>query len=68
MEPLYYFEIDKPDALRKTGVSKEHRADPIVQMGLFMDADGVPISYRLFPGNTNDCKTMLPMLSEAKEA
>jgi len=64
----YYFEIDKSDALRRTGVSKEHRTDPIVQMGLFMDADGIPISYRLFPGNTNDCKTMLPMLSEAKEA
>jgi transposase len=64
----YYFEIDKQDDLRKKGVSKEHRPDPIVQMGLFMDADGIPLSYGLFPGNTNDCETLLPMLVEAKEA
>lgn len=63
----YYFEIDKPDELRKKGVSKEHRPDPIVQMGLLMDADGIPISYALFPGNTNDCVTLLPMLDDAKK-
>ncbi|MDR1514189.1 MAG: hypothetical protein LBS45_00710 [Synergistaceae bacterium] len=40
----YYFEIDRPDGLRKKGVSKEHRRDPIVQMGLFMDTIGMPIS------------------------
>jgi hypothetical protein len=39
----YYFEIDEPDELRKKGVSKEHRPDPIVQMGLFMDTMGMPI-------------------------
>ena len=64
----YYFEIDEQDNLRKKGVSKEHRPDPIVQMGLFMDADGIPLSYGLFPGNTNDCETLLPMLAETKEA
>jgi len=64
----YYFEIDEQDYLRKKGVSKEHRPDPIVQMGLFMDADGIPLSYGLFPGNTNDCETLLPMLAETKEA
>lgn len=53
----YYFEIDKPDNLRRKGVSKEHRPDPIVQMGLFMDTMGIPVSYKLFPGNTNDCST-----------
>lgn len=63
----YYFEIDDPDELRKKGVSKEHRPDPIVQMGLFMDADGIPMSYGLFPGNTNDCETLLPMLDEVKK-
>jgi len=64
----YYFEIDEQDDLRKKGVSKEHRPDPIVQMGLFMDADGIPLSYGLFPGNTNDCETLLPMLAETEEA
>jgi transposase len=62
----YYFEIDKQDELRKRGVSKEHRPDPIVQLGLFMDTKGIPISYRLFPGNTNDCETLHPLLSELK--
>ena len=64
----YYFEIDDADDLRKKGVSKEHRPDPIVQMGLFMDTDGIPLSYGLFPGNTNDCETLLPMLAETKDA
>ncbi len=62
----YYFEIDEQDELRKKGVSKEHRPDPIVQMGLLMDTKGVPISYDLFPGNTNDCETLLPVLSKVK--
>jgi len=62
----YYFEIDAPDELRKKGVSKEHRPDPIVQMGLLMDTKGIPISYDLFPGNTNDCETLLPVLSRVK--
>ncbi|KUK63097.1 MAG: Transposase IS4 family protein [Desulfotomaculum sp. 46_80] len=60
----YYFEIDKPDELRKKGVSKEHRPDPIVQMGLFMDTMGLPISYRLFPGNEPDKTTLIPILTE----
>lgn len=62
----YYFEIDEEDALRKKGVSKEHRPDPIVQMGLFMDTKGIPIAYRLFSGNTNDCETMYPHLQDIK--
>jgi len=62
----YYFEIDEQDEFRKKGVSKEHRPDPIVQMGLFMDTKGIPISYRTFPGNTNDCETMYPYLKEIK--
>jgi transposase len=64
----YYFEIDEQDDMRKKGVSKEHRPDPIVQMGLFMDTDGIPLSYGLFPGNTNDCETLLPMLAETEDA
>ena len=58
----YYFEIDETDELRKKGVSKEHRPNPIVQMGLFMDAAGLPITFQLFPGNTNDCLTLRPNL------
>ena len=63
----YYFEIDEPDELRRKGVSKEHRPNPIVQMGLFMDNKGMPISYGLFPGNTNDCKTMIPSMTVIKQ-
>jgi transposase len=63
----YYFEIDEPDELRKKGVSKEHRPDPIVQMGLFIDNFGMPISYGLFPGNTNDCETMTPIMLGIKK-
>jgi transposase len=60
----YYFEIDEQDEMRRKGVSKEHRPDPIVQMGLFMDIDGIPITYRLFPGNTPDKITLIPMLGK----
>ena len=62
----YYFEIDEQDEMKRKGVSKEHRPDPIIQMGLFMDTMGIPISYKLFPGNTNDCETVRPMLAELK--
>jgi len=62
----YYFEIDKPDELRCRGVEKNHRPDPIVQMGLLQDANAIPINYRVFPGNTNDCLTMLPVLKDLK--
>lgn len=49
-------------ALRKKGVSKEHRPEPIVQMGLFMDEAGIPVSFNLFPGNTQDKTTLTKML------
>jgi len=62
----YYFEIDEQDTLRRKGVSKEHRSDPIIQMGLFEDSDGIPISYKLFPGNTNDCETLIPQTRELR--
>lgn len=62
----YYFEIDKQDELRKKGVSKEHRTDPIVQMGLLLDKLGLPITYKLFPGNTNDSQTLMPTLANIK--
>ena len=62
----YYFEVDEPGGLRQKGVSKEHRKSPIVQMGLLQDSGGIPIGYRLFPGNTPDPCTMLPVLEGMK--
>ena len=63
----YYFEMDGEDeeGLRKKGVSKEHRPEAVVQMGLLLDAEGMPLDYELFPGNVNDMSTMLPMMREA---
>jgi transposase len=62
----YYFEIDEQDELRRKGVSKEHRPDPIVQMGLLMDNNAIPMAYQLFPGNANDCTTLLPILKRIR--
>ncbi|MDD2482213.1 MAG: IS1634 family transposase [Lutispora sp.] len=62
----YYFEIDKGDGFRKLGLSKEKRRDPIVQMGLAMDADGIPLHYRLYPGNTVDKETFRPIIGEIR--
>ena len=63
----YYFEIDDNDDFRKKGVCKEHRPNPIVQMGLFMDSVGLPMCYKLFEGNTNDCLTLKPMVQELQK-
>lgn len=63
----YYFEIDKQDKMRRKGVSKEHRPNPIVQMGLFMDNSGLPVAYQLFAGNNNDCTTLLPVLKRIRQ-
>ncbi|MCL2165641.1 MAG: IS1634 family transposase [Oscillospiraceae bacterium] len=59
-----YFEIDKGDDLRKRGKEKNNRPDPIVQLALAMDADGLPLYYKQFPGNTNDSKTFIPVFKE----
>ena len=56
----YFFEINIDDNLRKYGVSKEHRPNPIVGMGLFMDGDGLPLSCNIYPGNMNEQKTLIP--------
>ena len=63
----YYFEIDLQDDFRKKGAEKNHRKDPIVQMGLLLDRAGLPISYKLFPGNTHDSKTLVPVLKGVKK-
>jgi len=56
----YFFEIDNEDNLRKYGVNKEHRPNPIVGMGLFMDGDGLPLSCNIYPGSMNEQKTLIP--------
>lgn len=74
----YYFETDLDDepkevcgktvpAFRRRGPCKEKRSNPIVQMGLFMDSNGIPIAYRLFPGNCVDVKTYLPAVEQIKK-
>ena len=60
----YYFEIDMEDDLRKKGVSKEHRPNPIVQMGLAADAEGLPISYEVFAGNESEKLHLRPAVFE----
>ena len=62
----FYFEIDEADEFRKFGLSKEKRQNPIVQMGLAMDADGIPLRYDLFPGNTVDKETFRPVIGEVR--
>lgn len=57
----YYFEIEDDDDFRKYGKSKEHRPNPIVGMGLFMDGDGIPLSFDTFPGNKNEQVTLKPL-------
>lgn len=70
----YYFEIEDDDldvidtstgefipGLRKHGKSKEHRPNPIVQMGMFMDYDGIPLAFKVFPGNESEQNSLIPL-------
>lgn len=57
----FFFEIECEDDFRKYGKSKENRPSPIVQMGLFMDGDGIPLSCEITPGNTNEQTTLQPL-------
>ena len=72
----FFFEIEKPDpnedigdgvqkGLRQKGVSKENRKEPIVQMGIFLDDNGIPITIETFPGNTLDQATLRPALKKS---
>ena len=63
----YYFETDNQTDFLRKGVSKEHRPNPFVQMGLFMDNNALPITYELFAGNTNDCLTYRPNFGRIKK-
>jgi transposase len=57
----YYFEIEEEDGFRNYGHSKENRPNPIVQMGLFLDGDGIPLAFSITPGNTNEQTTLKPL-------
>jgi transposase len=57
----YFFEIEQEDGIKQYGPSKEHRPNPIVQMGLFMDGDGIPLAFSINRGNTNEQLTLKPL-------
>ena len=57
----YFFEIEEASGLRQYGPSKEHRPNPITQMGLFMDGDGIPLAFNITAGNTNEQITLTPL-------
>jgi transposase len=57
----FFFEIEKADGLKQYGVSKENRPNPIVQMGLFMDGDGIPLAFTIFDGKSNEQPSLKPL-------
>lgn len=62
----YYFEIEDEDGIKRYGIkrygkSKEHRPNPIIQMGVFMDCDGIPLAFSLFPRNANEQTYIKPL-------
>ena len=57
----YFFEVEQEEGLKQYGFSKEHRPNPIVQMGLFMDGDGIPLAFNINKGNTNEQVTLKPL-------
>ena len=57
----YFFEIEQEDGIKQYGYSKEHKPNPIVQMGLFMDGDGVPLAFSINEGNMNEQLTLKPL-------
>lgn len=57
----FYFEMEREEGLKQYGYSKEHRPNPIVQMGMFMDGNGMPLSFCINPGDTNEQLTMRPL-------
>ncbi len=62
----FFFEIDREDALRKKGPSKENRKDPIVGMGLLLDADCIPLAMSIYPGNESEKPVMREVISQVK--
>lgn len=63
----FYFEIEQVEDDKQYGVSKENKPLPIVEMGLFMDMEGIPIAFGISPGNTNEQNTMIPLEKKLTE-
>lgn len=63
----YHFEIDEEDEMKRKGISKNGMKKPLVQMGLLIDKNGLPIAYKLFRGNMNDIITLIPFMNEMKD-
>jgi len=63
----YWFEIKRPDDMRKRGLCKQKRKKPIVQMGLAMNKDGIPLHYEIFPGNTLDKETFRTVIGQVRK-
>ena len=61
----YYFEVEQAEGSKQYGKSKEHRSNPIIQMGLFTDGQGIPLAFSLFPGNQNEQKSLKPLEQKA---
>ena len=57
----YFFEIEQEDGLKQYGFGKDHKPNPIVEMGLFMDGDGIPLAFSIHSGNTNEQTTLIPL-------
>lgn len=57
----YFFEIEQEEGLKQYGYSKEHRPNPLVQMGLFLDGDGIPLAFSITEGNQNEQMTLKPL-------
>ena len=57
----YFFEIEQEDGLKQYGFGKDHKPNPIVGMGLFMDGDGIPLAFSIHSGNTNEQTTLKPL-------
>ena len=57
----YFFEVEEEDGLKQYGKSKENRPNPIIQMGLFLDGDGIPLAFDITSGNTNEQVTLKPL-------
>lgn len=63
----FYFEIDREDGFRRKGPSKEHRPEPIVGMGLLLDADCIPIGMSVFPGSESEKPQLRKIISQLRE-
>lgn len=57
----FFFEIEQEENLKQYGPSKEHRPNPVVEMGLFMDGDGIPLAFSIHPGNKGEQQTLIPL-------